>query len=126
MPLVGDLADPSPALGWLCRERSPLEGRGAPDLVLALALVHHLVIGRTIPLQQLVAWFAELGAELVIEFPDREDEMVRRLLSRKREGTHGDYTRDGFEDALRSRFQIVDSVELPSRSRTLYHAAPLR
>ena len=54
LPLLGDVADPSPGLGWLGRERLPLEERGSPDLVLALALVHHLVIGRTIPMHALV------------------------------------------------------------------------
>ena len=126
LPLVGDLADPSPGLGWRGSERLPLGRRGAPDLVLALALVHHLVIGRTIPLHGLVDWFAGLGSELVVEFPDREDEMVRRLLSRKREGTHPDYTRADFEAALRSRFEMVESTELPSGTRALYHAAPRR
>jgi hypothetical protein len=125
LPLVGDVADPSPGLGWLGRERLPLGERGSPDLVLALALVHHLIIGRTIPIQGLVDWFAGLGSELVVEFPHPEDEMVVRLLARKRQGTHADYTLDRFEDALRSRFEIVDSAVLPSGTRTLYHAAPV-
>ena len=86
LPLVGDIADPSPGLGWRGRERLPLAQRGAPDLVLALALVHHLMISRTIPQRELVDWFAELGSELVVEFPDRDDVMVKRLLARKREG----------------------------------------
>jgi hypothetical protein len=45
LPLVYDVLDPSPGLGWRGRERRPLEGRGEPDLVLALALLHHLAIG---------------------------------------------------------------------------------
>jgi hypothetical protein len=124
LPLVGDVADPSPGLGWRGRERLPLAQRGTPDLVLALALVHHLIISRTIPQRELVDWFADLGSELVVEFPDREDVMVKRLLSRKREGSHPDYTRSDFEDALRIRFDVLGSVELPSGTRTLYHAAP--
>ncbi len=124
LPLVGDVADPSPGLGWRGRERLPLEERGRPDLVLALALVHHLAISRTIPLRELVDWFADLGSELVVEFPDREDVMVKRLLSRKREGSHPDYQRGDFEDMLRGRFSIVDTVELPSGTRALYHAVP--
>ena len=124
LPLVGDIADPSPGLGWRGRERLPLAERGAPDLVLALALVHHLMISRTIPQRELVDWLAELGSELVVEFPDRDDVMVKRLLSRKREGSHPDYTRSAFEESLRARFQIVSSVELPSGTRALYHATP--
>jgi hypothetical protein len=124
LPIVGDVADPSPGLGWRGLERLPLVERGRPDLVLALALVHHLAIGRTIPLRELVAWLADLGSELVVEFPDRDDVMVKRLLARKREGSHPDYNRSDFEEALRSRFSIVDMVELPSGTRALYHAVP--
>ena len=125
LPLVGDVADPSPGLGWRGQERLTLLERGRPDVILALALIHHLVIGRTIPLRELVGWLADIGSELVVEFPHREDVMVKRLLTRKHEGAHPDYTRSDFEDVLRSRFELLGSVELPSRTRTLYHASPL-
>ena len=111
--------------GWRGRERLPLEQRGTPDLVLALALVHHLMISRTIPQRELVDWFAALGSELVVEFPDRDDVMVKRLLARKREGRTPTTTRIDFERALGSRFDDrSSSVELPSGTRTLYHATP--
>jgi hypothetical protein len=126
LPLVGDVADPSPGLGWRGRERLTLVERGRLDLVLALALVHHLVIGRTIPIRAVVDWFADLGSELVVEFPDRDDVMVQRLLARKREGSHPDYTRRDFEGVLKSRFDILESVELPSGTRALYFASPVR
>ena len=125
LPLVGDIADPSPGLGWRGRERLPLAQRGTPDLVLALALVHHLMISRTIPQRELIDWFAALGSELVVEFPDRDDVMVKRLLARKREGTHPDYNRNDFEDVLARTFRDREHVELPSGTRTLYHVAPL-
>ena len=124
LPLIGDVADPSPGLGWRGRERLTLAERGRPGLILALALVHHLVIGRMIPQRELVDWLADLGSELVIEFPDREDVMVRRLLQRKRDGSHPDYTRETFVEVLRRRFDVLSSVELPSGTRTLYHALP--
>ena len=124
LPLVGDVADPSPGLGWRGHERLTLMERGRPDIVLALALVHHLTIGRAIPLRELVDWFASLGGELVVEFPYPEDAMVQRLLRRKRENAHPDFTRRAFEEALRSRFEILSYTELPSGTRTLYHASP--
>jgi SAM-dependent methyltransferase len=125
LPLIADVADPSPGLGWQNRERPPIADRGRPDLCLCLALVHHLAIGRMIPLDALVGWLADLGGELVVEFPHRDDEMVRRLLARKAEGAHPDYTRADFEAALRSRFEIHQVVDLPSGTRTMYHASPV-
>jgi predicted RNA methylase len=122
LPLTMNLADPSPRLGWRGRERKALLDRGRPDLVLALALVHHIVIGANVPLAEFVDWLAELGAALVIEFPTREDPMVQRLLSRKRDGLHADYDRATFERVLGDAFDIRRTDGLGSGTRVLYFA----
>jgi hypothetical protein len=75
LPLVLDLADPSPGLGWRGVERTPLEHRGSPDLVLCLAYIHHVTIGSNVPVREFFAWLGDLDAALVIEFPDRDDPM---------------------------------------------------
>jgi hypothetical protein len=124
LPLVVDLADPSPGRGWRGLERRRLEERGRPDLVLALALVHHLAIGRNLPFEELVAWLRGLGARLVIEFADRDDPMVKRLLAAKRAETHESYAREEFERALAAAFEVERSEELASGTRTLYLARP--
>jgi hypothetical protein len=124
LPLVVDLANASPGLGWRGAERRRLEERGRPDLVLCLALVHHLAIGRNVPFEELVSWLRSLGARLVIEFADRDDPMVERLLARKRQETHESYGRDTFERALFSAFEVSRREVLRSGTRTLYLAAP--
>lgn len=124
LPLLVDLADPSPSIGWRNRERVTLVERGLPDLALCLALVHHLSISRNIPLRELVDWLRSLDCELVIEFPVREDPMVQRLLSAKGVGAHPDYDREIWEGLLDARFEIADSLELPSETRTLYFVRP--
>ena len=124
LPLVANLADPSPGLGWRGRERRRLEERGTPDLVLALALVHHVSHTANVPLGEFLDWLRELEAEVVIEFPTREDPMVRRLLSGKREGSNADYERGSFERQLGERFRIERSEPLPSGLRVLYLARP--
>ena len=67
LPLIGNLTDPSPGLGWCHQERQTLEARSRPDLILALALIHYLSIGRNVPLPELVAWFTSFEADVVIE-----------------------------------------------------------
>jgi SAM-dependent methyltransferase len=124
LPLVANLADPSPGLGWRGLERRPLEDRGTPDLVLALALVHHVSITANVPLAEFLDWLRELDATLVIEFPKREDPMVRRLLSGKREGSNADYELETFERLLGERFDVERSEELPSGVRVLYLVRP--
>jgi SAM-dependent methyltransferase len=124
LPLVMDLADPSPNRGWQGLERLRLEDRGLPDIVLCLALVHHLSIGAHIPLASVIGWLRSLDAVLVVEFADREDGMVRRLLSRKREDAHPDYHRDAWERELARRFEISRRLELAGGLRTVYEARP--
>lgn len=123
LPLVVDVTDPSPAIGWRGRERRTLQDRGRPDVVLCLALVHHLSITANIPLDEILSWLRSLGGRLVIEFVDRDDPMVRRLLANKAI-EHADYSRERFEVLLARRFTVRRRVQLPSGTRTLFDAIP--
>ncbi len=126
LTLTMNLADPSPGLGWRGVERKRLEDRGKPDLLLALALIHHVTIAANVPVQEFVDWLASLETALVIEFPTREDVMVRTLLGPKREGLHPDYERENFERVLAEKFEIERSERLESGTRLLYFARPKR
>jgi SAM-dependent methyltransferase len=123
LPLVMNVCDPSPDLGWRGRERASLERRGTPELVLCLAVVHHVCITGNVPVREFLDWLRSLDAALVIEFPDRSDPMVHRLLSGKRAGSNPDYEREAFERALEDRF-VIDRREAVSDTRTLYEAHP--
>jgi hypothetical protein len=124
LPLVMSVTDPSPDLGWRGRERLALEHRGTPDLALCLAVVHHVVITGNVPLREFLGWLRSLDCALVIEFPDREDPMVQRLLSGKPEAANPDYDRENFERALGETFEVERSEQLASGTRTLYEARP--
>ncbi|HEY9506363.1 MAG TPA: class I SAM-dependent methyltransferase [Gemmatimonadales bacterium] len=119
LPLLLDLTNPSPALGWAHRERLSLEERGPADVLLALAVVHHLAIGHNLPLERVAAFLARVGRHLVIEFVPKSDSQVRRLL-RDRADIFPDYTREGFEAAFRGHFRIERAVPLAESERTLY------
>lgn len=120
LPLVLDLANPTPGTGWASRERSSFTTRVRPDLVLCLAVVHHLALSNTVPFDEIVDYLAEFGAPLVVELPHRDDPMVKILLSRKRPGLFDHYDRGPWEQALERRFSIDERLELPSGTRTLY------
>ena len=124
LPLVSNLADPSPALGWRGLERKPLADRGAPDLMLALALIHHVSISANIPVADFLQWARDQETTLLIEFPKRTDPMVRALLANKHEGANPDYEEEIFERELESRFTVERREELPSGDRILYLARP--
>jgi len=124
LPLLVDVVDPSPALGWRGGERRTLIDRGTPELTLCLALIHHVAIGGNVPVRDFLSWLRSLDSKLVIEFPTTDDPLVRRLLARKREGTHPDYERGYFERCLGELFDVRSSEELSSGTRVLYVADP--
>jgi SAM-dependent methyltransferase len=124
LPLVVNVVDPSPGLGWRGSERQPLHERGRPDLTICLALLHHVSISGNVPVASFLDWLRDLGGAIVIEFPTPEDPMAARLLARKRAQDHPDYRRDWFERSLAERFDVLDTLELGAGSRVLYRARP--
>ena len=119
LPLVMDLTNPSPALGWDHQERASLAGRGPVDLVLALALIHHLAISNNVPLERVAAFFARAGRALVIEFVPKGDSQVNRLLA-TREDVFPDYEQGSFERAFGRHFEIIESRKVADSQRTVY------
>jgi SAM-dependent methyltransferase len=124
LPLVMNLTDPSPGIGWRGAERLPFETRRKPDAILCLALVHHLALTANVPLPQILDWYADFGSRLVIEWVDPTDPMGKRLLSLKPAGTFPDYRAEVFERLLEERFVIDRRERLASGTRTLYAATP--
>jgi hypothetical protein len=124
LPLVMNLVDPSPARGWRNLERRSFHERAEPDLVFALALVHHLAITANVPLPEIVSWLRSFGGMLVVEFVHPTDPMARRLLANKRSGLFPNYNVESFEEALAERYAVIERTTLPSGTRTLYTARP--
>ena len=119
LPLILDLTNPSPALGWANKERDSLVQRGPVDTVFALALIHHLAISNNVPLTRLADFFAELCQWLIIEWVPKSDSQVQKLL-RTRKDIFETYTREGFESAFGMRFHIRESVDVRESERQLY------
>lgn len=119
LPLVLDLANPSPAIGWAHDERLSWLGRGPADLVLALALVHHLAISNNVPLARIADLLAASGRWVIAEFVPKEDSQARKMLA-TREDVFPRYTRENFEETLRSRFSIRRAERIAGTERNLY------
>ncbi len=119
LPLIVDLTNPSANMGWANRERHSLGDRANADLILALALVHHLAITNNLPLGMISRYFSELAPWLIIEFVPKEDSQVQRLLS-SREDIFDNYTKDGFVSAFRKNYHIQAVKDIPGSKRSLY------
>lgn len=118
LPIYLDAANPSPSQGWFQRERMGLAKRapGASGLI-ALALVHHIAIGRNVPLGDVVTWLVSLAPKGVIEFVPKDDPMVRELL-KNREDIFNTYSKETFLNAL-GRVARVSDTETVTRSGRL-------
>jgi ribosomal protein L11 methylase PrmA len=119
LPIVLDLTNPSPGIGWQNEERDSFVQRGPVDTVMALALVHHLAISNNVPLEDLAAFFAQLGRWLIVEFIPKEDSQVQRLLM-TREDIFPAYQQAGFEAAFETCFTIHDCVPVEGSKRLMY------
>jgi SAM-dependent methyltransferase len=122
LPLVVDIAWPSPALGWNNRENASFldRARGSFDVVLMLALIHHLLVSERVPLEQIVSAAAELTrAHAIIEYVGPADPMFHRL-ARGRDHLHAGLDPAAFENVCRKHFEIVESEQLPACDRILY------
>ena len=119
LPLVLDLANPSPGIGWDNRERVSLEERGPSDAVLALALMHHLAISNNLPFTMIAEFLHKLCNSLIIEFVPKGDSQVQRLLS-TREDIFPDYTQQAFVKEFSRYFTIEDSADIRESQRILY------
>jgi hypothetical protein len=122
LPLVVDITAPTPATGFSNLERSSflnrLEKSGC-DLILALALVHHLVIGKNIPLSMLASFFSKYTKWLLIEFVPKDDPKVTAMLA-TREDIFPEYNEENFERSLAVYFDLINKQKIPTTTRTMY------
>ena len=123
LPLVINLANISPNQGWRGRERKALDERGKPELILCLALIHHIVITANIPLEEFLGWLRELGADVIIELVGLSDDMTKMLL-RNRVNQYEELSEPNFERIVSELFVIKDTQTLKGDDRKLYFLEP--
>ena len=119
MPLMQDLRNPTPDYGWGGRERDGVGRRVKADVVLALALIHHLAIGNNVPLGMIAEYFATFGEYLIVEFVPKEDSQIQRMLVARKD-IFTDYNQDGFESAFSAYFDVLAKEPVSGTARIIY------
>ena len=119
LPLVVDITNPSPALGWENKERDSLIERGPADCVLALALIHHLAISDNLPFDEIAGFFGRICKFLIIEFVPKDDSNVQKLLL-NREDVFDKYSQTNFETVFAGYFRIEKGKDIKGSKRRLY------
>jgi hypothetical protein len=117
LPLILDLTNPSSGIGFAGKERQSLEERGPCDLILALALIHHMVIANNVPFKMVAEYLAKLGNYLIIEFVAKEDSQCQRLLNGR---TFEHYNQISFKEAFLEYFTLLEEKEISGSQRILY------
>ena len=119
LPLLLDLTNPSPGIGWENEERTSLIDRGPVDMVFALALLHHLTISNNLPFDRIAGFLARICNDLIIEFVPKEDSQVQKMLA-NREDIFDGYTQEIFEREFSQHFMIIQKDPIIDSLRTLY------
>lgn len=119
LSLFSDLTNPSPNLGWANEERDSLVKRGPADMIMALALIHHLAISNNLPFSNIAKFFSQLGKWLIIEFVPKKDSKVQKLLA-TREDIFTNYSQIDFEQEFGQYFNIKQTKKISESARTLY------
>ena len=119
LPLLNDLTNPSPGIGWQNTERMGLIERGPADTLIALALIHHLAVSNNLPFNKVAEFMQQVCDWLIIEFVPKKDSQVQRLLS-TRQDIFTDYSQETFEQEFGRYFAIKDKAQIKESERILY------
>lgn len=119
LPLILDLTNPSPAIGFDNNERLTVGARSNWDCVMALAVIHHLAISNNLPFEQIADYFAKLAKFLIIEFVPKGDSQVEKLLLNRKD-IFPCYTIEYFEEIFTNKFTLLEKESLVDSTRVLY------
>jgi SAM-dependent methyltransferase len=104
-----DLSRPTPAVGWENHETSSLLHRleGQSDLVLMLAVIHHLILMEQIPVSAILELARKLTSQyLVLEWVPVTDPMYQSLM-RGRDALYGSLSEADLLKACEGRFRTL-------------------
>ncbi len=124
LPLYLDFTNPSSNLGWNDSERKSFKNRAKFDCIFALALIHHLVIAKNIPLNQTLNWLTSLAPNGIIEFVPKEDPTSQFMLSLKGD-IFPDYNEENFKKELSKLVKIENITTVSNTNRRIYEFIPL-
>ena len=119
LPLLIDLSNPSPSIGLNNNERSSFFQRASVELALALALVHHLAIGKNVPFEKIAELFEKVTTNLIVEFIPKQDDKVQLMLKQKKD-IHPGYNEENFLKAFERSFSVLYKKTVPGSDRVLF------
>lgn len=119
LPVLFDLTNPSPSIGWANEERDSISYRDKPDIIMALALIHHLAISNNLNFDKIANYFSSLSKKLIIEFVPKEDSQVQKLLLTRKD-IYEEYNIEHFETSFSKYYKIINKKNINNSKRTIY------
>ncbi len=119
LPLICNLTNPSPDLGWNNDERPALFKRINADVTLSLALIHHLAIANNLPLEKIISFLHSLSPYLIIEFVEKEDPKVQQLLANRKD-IFDSYNLQHFKTVIADFYDIQKETKITNTYRILF------
>lgn len=120
VPIVADLTNPSSGLGWNNEERPALLERLNCDMVMALALIHHLCITYNVPLDFVAGLFARLTSRYaIVEYIPKSDGKVKTML-KHRQDIFAKYSENDFRSAFLQYFDLQEEHLCEGSERKLF------
>jgi SAM-dependent methyltransferase len=117
--LMQELAETSPNLGVIEKEVPSIFTRAKSEMVMALAVEHHLHITNLISLSQIAEMFSLFSSKfLITEFIPANDSKVQLLIKNRNKDLSG-YTINTYKTALEKYFKIIEETKLADSGRTL-------
>jgi hypothetical protein len=119
LPLIMDVTNPSPRLGWRSIQYPSAIERFRSEGALALALIHHLAISQNQTFDRITEELSDYCDKwLITEFvPPTDPRSQELLLTCRRDMTW--YTLEGFISSLRKKFRKVTTFESAPAGRTI-------
>lgn len=118
LPLYQNITNPSPGQGWNGTERNALKDRVSADAMMALAIIHHLVIGSHVPMEDALVGLVDMAPSGIIEFVPPSDPQIKRMLAFRNDVAH-EYSADLFDSVMDKIARVVESRTLASSGRRL-------
>ncbi|MBI2258852.1 MAG: SAM-dependent methyltransferase [Flavobacteriia bacterium] len=121
IPLIVDMSNPTPAIGWANKERKSFIDRLPNEATsLSLALIHHLVLSNNLSFELIAKFYATFSLHLIIEFVPKDDPQSQRLLVTKKD-VFDDYTIENFEQVFQNYFKLITSQKFSDSKRVIYN-----
>ena len=119
LPLLLDLTNPAPSIGFAENERKGLTARSPVKCTMLLALIHHICISNNVPFDSLSNWLSKISKYIIIEFVPKEDSQVEKLL-KTRKDIFDKYDENNFEKEFKKYFNIIKKDKIEDSHRTIY------